>query len=619
MTPRVISVTLLMFSLISGAASLRAQSKRSTGGVTAPEGYDYKSLAIDSILVCGREAAKLPDMEQRIPLMVKAAELLPASNRVDAIRLLETALSDLGEWGSSEKSSSFRRFRSAQLRDSALAAYAKLDSEKAQVVGKRYLPEPKSDSETHKPLKGSNWFQEQSSNREGPDQISKIALSILDSEPERASVLAIKSVQTGIVTLGLLSIVDRLKQGGRRSFLNKMEEEIGRTLAGSATQDPSSLAFAASLIQTDTEMPLVARAGLIQFTMNSVQSWVDLIISESKNGGVDPSYISIGFVQIGLSVKPAMAKYSPEDAVMLDLLLEKVSTFVPEKMKSMMMPPETISNLADRLVDILREQNPERRDRRLRRLILDALRAGEPEGTQPNLEVASDAVMHIGDERLKNALADLIIVAKVNSLAKGGSIVDAERLASSISSKETRAWALLALSAIIAKQDQFLQLQLINNGMKAVDTASPTPRRVELAFMGAGMMVSREPERAFELLSTCAKYANSISSGLEGMSNEISKTIHYESSIGNLRAMLTRDPQGLNEIEIDNSFAVLGRSDWFRSQQLTDQFNDLALRLKLKLLFAGAVISAKPKPDVEGKHLSPNGSLPTPRFSWSRV
>jgi len=288
-------------------------------------------------------------------------------------------------------------------------------------------------------------------------------------------------------------------------------------------------------------------------------------------------------------------------------------------MKSMMMPPEKISNLADRLVDILREKGTERREWRLRRLILDALRAGEPDNPQPNLEVASAAVMHVGDEKVKNALADLIIVAKVNLLTKGGSVVDAERLASSISSKETRSWALLALSAVVAKQDQFLQLQLINNGMKALDTASPNSRKVELAFMGAGMMVNREPERAFEMLLTGAKYANSMSGGLEGESNEISKTIHYESTIGDMRAMLTRDPQGLNEIEIDNSFAELGRSDWFRSQQLTDQFNDLGLRLKLKLLFAGAVISAKPKPDVAGKHLSPNGSLPAPRFSWSRV
>jgi hypothetical protein len=541
-------------------------------------------------------------MEQRIPVILKAAELLPASNRVDAIRLLEAALSDLDEWVSSEKSNALRQYTAVQLRDSVLAAYAKIDPERAQVVGKKYLRESKAGSETHNSLKGASWARELIGNREGPDQLSKLALSILETEPERASILAVRSVQTGVVTRGLVSLVYKLGQGDRRAFLDKMEEEIGRALAGSVTLDAFSFGAAAELVQTDTKMPQTARAGLIRFTMNSIREWDDLIISESKNGGLDPSFISTGFVQISLSVKSVMAKYSPEDAVVLDLMLEKISSFVPERIKSILQPPETISNLADRLVDILREQNAERRDKRLTRLILDALRAGEPDNPQPNLEIASDAVMHIGDERLKNALADLIIVAKVNSLAKGGSVVDAERLATSIASKETRAWVLLALSAIVAKQDQFLQLQLINNGMKALDTASPNPRRVELAFMGAGMMVNREPERAFEMLSACAKYANSTSVGLEGANSDISKTIHYESSIGNMRAMLTRDPQRLNEIEIDNSFSVLGRSDWFRSQQLTDQFNDLALRLKLRLLFAGAVIAARPKPDVEGKH-----------------
>ncbi len=212
MTPRMVSVTLLMISLIFGTDSLSAQSKQSTGGATAPEGYDFKALAIDSILVCGREAAKLPDIEQRIPLMVKAAELLPASNRVDAIRFLETALSDLGEWSSSEKFGSYRRFRAAQLRDTVLAVYAKLDPEKALVAGKKYLPKRKTDSDTRNSLKGANWFREQSSKRESPDQTSTIALSILDTEPERALELAIKSVQTGIVSSGLLSIILRLKQ-----------------------------------------------------------------------------------------------------------------------------------------------------------------------------------------------------------------------------------------------------------------------------------------------------------------------------------------------------------------------------------------------------------------------
>jgi hypothetical protein len=61
----------------------------------APAEYDYHSLAIASLLHSAAEASKLPDIPQRIKLLIYASTILPASQHEEAVRLLDVALRDL--------------------------------------------------------------------------------------------------------------------------------------------------------------------------------------------------------------------------------------------------------------------------------------------------------------------------------------------------------------------------------------------------------------------------------------------------------------------------------------------------------------------------------------------
>jgi hypothetical protein len=147
---------------------------------------------------------------------------------------------------------------------------------------------------------------------------------------------------------------------------------------------------------------------------------------------------------------------------------------------------------------------------------------------------------------------------------------------------------MLAL-AVAAKKDKGLTFELTGDAIKALDAASPSPAKVVLALMGAALMAEDTPQRAFELLSSAAKYANSSKDSSENI--DVASAIGLTASIGNLSVILAREPSSLADLKIDPRLAPLGKTDWFRSQQLADSFTDQALRLRLKLQFAAGVLA----------------------------
>ena len=91
---------------------------------------------------------------------------------------------------------------------------------------------------------------------------------------------------------------------------------------------------------------------------------------------------------------------------------------------------------------------------------------------------------------------------RLDAFVKQGKFIEAQQLAGSIASEETRAWALLALSTVAAKADRVLGFELISNALKALDKASPSPHKVQLALMASAMLAKNDRQRAFETFAT---------------------------------------------------------------------------------------------------------------------
>jgi hypothetical protein len=580
--PRLIGIFALAIVILG--ADYRASRRCEAQNRPAPEDFDYQSLAITSILSSAAEVSKLPDVPQRVRLMISAAGILPASHHDDAVRLLETALHDAKEWGLEDKASWYQRYTATSLRNEILAAYAVLDPQKAAAVQKESQAEAKSST-----AESGRSLGQTADRRMLADQSAKMALAFVETDPDKAYGLIVQSCQGGTVSSVIVEIVQKLLQNGNRALLERIEMGVGRVLAENPTVDTSSINYAAFVILFDNKMSPAAKGPFVTYFMRSLQAWFMII----KEPGATVYNLAYGYSFFSENVRPIIVQSAPEQLAVLDLILDQVAPMVPENMKAI--GPEKILDPRDRLNDILKEPNPEKRDRRLTSLVAQLIRSENPER---NFDLAADAIAALSNPDAKSAYTDLLAISRVDLLVKQKKFIEAQQVASSISSVETRAWALLALSRVAAKADRVLGFELISNALRALDTASPSPHKVELALMATGMLAQSDPQRAFDTLSTVSRYANSSVAKTDPPTKP-PFAFGLEATIGEARTRLGVYPESLGELKIDPSLSALATTDWFRSDYLASNIREPSLRLQLKLQLAGAILAQPSKPKIK--------------------
>ena len=556
--------------------------------------YDHYALAITSITEIAAEATRLADVPQRVKILIEAAKILHPAKRDEAVRLLEVVLNDLKEWGSSDTASWHQRNIAAHLRNEALAVYALIDSEKALVRQKELQSSEASTSgnnSTALNFKTSSWRAHFSDRQTAADQTAKLALSIIDAEPDRALGLVVQSLRGGVVSGVLFNIVEKLIQNGNRTLLDRLENKISQALAMNVSLDPSSLTYASTVGLVDKDMPRAAKNAFANFFMRSLQAWTMV----AKEPGIDSYYIIDGFRAFSGNIRFLISQYAPNELLEFDLLLDQTAPFVPDRMRSLVqrLVSETFSDPKERLDDILKDPVADRRDRRLLRLVSELLRS-ETIDSEKRFDLAADAVHNFSDADVKSAFTDLLTTARIDALIKRKKIIEAQELAASLSSEETRAWALLAVATVAAKEDKVLGFESISKALKALDAAAPSPHKTELALLATAMLVKDDSRRAFETLLTAVKYANS-SVAKDSSRTKPPVAFGLEMTIGPMQTRLGVVPLNLGDIRIDTSLSSLALTDWFRADQIVNSIRDSSLRLLLKLQFAGTVLTKSRK------------------------
>jgi len=558
----------------------------------APADYDYYALAITSISDITRDAAKLPDIPNRVKLLIEAAKILGPANKEEAVRQLEVVLRDLKEWGSADSASWAQRNMAATLRNETLAVYATADSEKALVRQKEVQPlEEPSTRNSSANFKDNSWRAYFADRRTSADQAAKVAISLIDSDPDRALRLVTQSLQGGTVSGVVFEIIEKLLQTGNRALLNRFENRIGESMAINVALDPSSLVAASTVGLVDKDMPLAAKNAFVSFFMRSLQAWALVV----KEGGIDRYYIIDGYRAFSGNIRYLISQYAPDQLLEFDLVLDQTTPLVPEKMKALVqtLQPETLSDPKERLEEILKDAVSDRRDRRLIRFVSELLR-NESEDSEKKIDLATDAISGFSDTDVKSAYADLLTIARVDGLVKQKKIIEAQQLTGSISSQESRAWALLAVASVAAKEDKVLGFESITKALKALDASSPTPYKAELALLATAMLVKDDSRRAFETLLTAVRYANS-SESKDSARTKPPVGFGLEARIGDSQTRLGVVPSSLSEIRIDPRLSSLAVADWFRADQIVSNVREPSLRLLLKLQFAGAVLAKELK------------------------
>lgn len=592
---RLVAFTTLFVCLVVGG--LPSFSRKCAAQETTPE-YDYQALALASILNVAQDSVKLAEVEERVSLLTDCARILSPLKREEAIGFLDIALRHLRDWGSESGAKWQRRDDAARLRREVLSVYAQLDPTKALAL--KTEAETDSNADKHGITSGSfrdaKWRTTVYDAQRFSDASAQLGFSLIDTDLERATTLVVQSVATGVVSSFVSKVFLKLEQDRNRPALDKIEQALLPVITSTVALDQYSLGYASILLQSDQGMSPAARRGFVLFLMNSLETWERMVTGADGQGGVDPSYINAVFMTCVLNVRPTIALYSPEDLARVDALLDQVSSLVPEKTRSMASAsqPEKLSDPRDRIAEILREPNSRTRDLRLIRLVSEVLRKQEG-ASQGNLDVASEAIANFSDPDLKTAYGNLLTIARVNALVKMKKFIEAQRVAGSISPEETRVWALLALSRVAAKEDRVLGFELISNALKALDTASPSPHKVELALIATAMLAKDDPQRAFDALSTASRYANSSTFKVDPPKMP-PVAFGLDAAIGEAHTKLGVYPETLGELQVDPELSFLATADWFRAEQIANEIREPALRLRLKLHFAEAVLASNPKP-----------------------
>ena len=585
-TTKILSLAILISLILCWPRPLCNAQKK-----IPPANYDFYALAMSSIADVTAEASKLPDIPQRVKVLIEAAKILQPAKKEEAVRLLEVVLRDLKEWGSADDASWQQRNMSATLRNEALAVYARVDSEAALIRQKEFqsLEETTGSNSLTASLKNfKSWRAHFSEKQAAADQLAKVALSLIDTDPERAFGLVVQSLQGGTVSGALFELVDKLIKNGNRAFLDRLENKIGQVLATNVTLDPYSLS-SAGILGLDKDMPQMAKNGFASFFMHSLRAWAIVV----KEPGIDMYYIISGFNAFSDPIRHIISQSAPDQLLEFDLLLDQMAAFVPEKKRDLIkrVQPETFSDPKERLSDILRDQDARSRDLRLNRFVSKLLR-NESDDSEKRFDLAGDAINGFSDPDAKSAYTDLLTITRVNALVKQKKMIEAQQLAGSLSSEETRAWALLAVATEAAKEDRVLGFESISKALKALDGASPSPYKTELALLAAAMLVKDDSRRAFETLVVAAKYANS--------SKDTSRTkppfaFGLEAKIGEIETRLGVVPLNLSAVRIDPTLSGLATTDWFRADQIVRDIREPSLRLPLRLEFAGAVLAKELK------------------------
>jgi hypothetical protein len=580
----------LVALLISQGFSLRVPECHAQSRMARAE-YDYNALAITSVLNSAREASKLPDVPQRVKLLVYAAKILAPSRRDEAKQLLELSLSDVNKLGYEDKASWYQRHTAATLRNEVMAVYARVDPEKTIALQKEFQTATAKSSSPKSEYSISQFLDQGAI----ADEAVKIALSLVDTDPEKASRLLIQSLRSGTISDVMFELFQHLIQSGNRAFLDKLELGIGQALAENATLDPYSLAHAASLVLVDKDMPPAAKNAFISFFMRSIQAWSNLVTDSNGNGKIDASYINLVFVVTSSTVRPVIVQYAPEQLLTFDNVLDRVAPLIPTetRLRSQAFQPETFSEPTDILNEILKDPAPARRDLRLVGLISELL-GNESGDVQKNLDLAADAINGFSDTDVKSAYTDRLTITRLNALVKQGKFIEAQQLAGSIPSEETRAWALLALSTVAAQADRILGFELISNALKALDKASPTPHKVQLALMASAMLAKTDPERAFDTFATASRYANSSPAKVDPPKKP-AVAFGLEVKIAEAQTRLGIFPESLGELKIDPALSTLATTDWFRADSIVNEIREPSLKIQLKLQFADAVLVEQSK------------------------
>jgi hypothetical protein len=572
-----------------------AQVARSKAGAPISEKNSNVELTIDLAIKVGEEASQLSSSSERIEIQLGAAQALSNWRREDAVRLLDMALATIGETLAAKNVSTEERRRALTLRGDILALYSKLDHVRANKLDRNSATVSNDTDEVNKPAKeeGIRTF----TARQRADYLLKMALAQLNSDPKKASEIALASLDTGKVSLYLDSLPPALLANGNRGILDTFDTKLGIILANVTSTDYDDHRAIVYLIQSDPDMPASARAALIRFLLNSLQQMVQAIRESQLTKlplALSPDTIKTTYTLYRRSVRGLVAQHASDKLAVLDAMINELALIVPNSWLDFEYELWTIDSAEEQMARAVKTNDTQLRDVRLTSFIVRALSKKVPNSTERYLDLASAATERINDLNLKAKLSDCLLLAEIEKAVREKNYALAEEKALKISRLDWRAWGLASLGSVLAKQNPSTALNLFREALSALDKSSPSARKTELGFYIAGLLSNLDQLRAFDAASLAVRSANQIGeepeTELATPGDEYLKLLYIH--IGDLRFSPGEMAKSVSIITVPPNVGQLGLKDWLAASQIGQAIQQRILRLRYQLAICTGVLSS---------------------------
>lgn len=551
----------------------------------------------------GREASALPNPDERIEMQVKAAEILALVRPDDAVRLLDMAWLSLRQWSEGDSLSARQRYHAIELRGDLLALYAKLVPER---INKLVASLPDN------ALNGvSNNGQNAGNNpplpteRQAADEIINIGFTRFKQNPAETVEAAISSVQkTGKVSEYLSSVAEALYEQGNEPLLRAFENRLAELLSATLSLDPLDQRAVAFLLSADPQMSPTAQSVFLGFLLRSLQKLVAVIREAqiSKQPPVVDSDTNTFSHSIYTSnIRPLFVKYLPRQIERFDTLLGEIAAALPPSYLDSIYESSTTDAIEDQLARARQTNDKSLRNSRLLSFTFRALAGRLPATQERQLEFAVLAVEEIEDAGTKAILGDYILMAGIKNLTTKNDFAVAAEKALKISKTEWRAWTLMAVATAQIEQNSSVALQLYDEALRHLEKSSPSPRKVEFAFLATELLSQYDQLRAFEALAVAIKYANQMNDSSRTITTQLPDLNKFFPHVGKLSMAPGDEPGNLNQLGVSEGIGRLAFIDWIRAEQIGKTIQNPGLRLRYQLAMAkGVLAKAKGEAKVAG-------------------
>ena len=540
--------------------------------------------AVEIAFRAGLEASDISEPSEKIQEQLSAATILVDVRPDAALRLTNAA------WNSLESSIESDNDKVAQrdevflgFRNRILQLYMKLDPVRASRL-KATLAEARDEVHDSKRLKVS-----EVRGRAQADEMMLTAIAEVDSAPANALATALSSISTtNKLSTKLARLVYALQNRPEgRPFVDQFERQLAKMLSYRTSMDGDDLQAVADVVFFDSGISHATQVALLEFLLRSTEQIAATVVEAKTNRrplSLNPDQVGHVYFVIVRNVRKSFLKYDAQSLEQLDRAANEISSALSDTWRELAYEGANSDSWEGRIKRALDTPRGSLRDSRLARFTLRALSI-----TPAKLDLASQAIDELGNDRYKETFAEYLAMARAADAILANDFEIAEKYARNVSQLDWRAWSLLAIGSV---RDGAESTRLFDEALQTLEKADASPRKVELLLRLADLWGTIDLTRAAEVELLALKVSNKTKNVKFDEVGSFDLNGFFV-RIGKLNFAPGMPIDRLAEVPLPEIVGRLALNDWGQALRNSDSIEDRSFRIRYRLLICKSILSSQ--------------------------